>query len=144
MMVKTKERILSFIADFSAQHGYSPTFREIAEGIGHASVGTVHRHITELKAQGLIMDTCGKSRSIVLRNEIGVPEKKDKKDSDERYVCLKTSGGGSLFLSFVMREDSLEFCGSFCTNGLQKYGDIIACCPMTEEAYDLALDKYAG
>ena len=144
MKVKTKERILSFIADFSAQHGYSPTFREIAEGIGHTSVGTVHRHIAELKAQGLIMDTCGKSRSIVLRNGIGVPEKIDKKDSDERYVCLKTSGGGSLFLTFVMRENSLEFCGSFCTKKKKKYGDIIACCPMTEEAYDSALDKYAG
>lgn len=141
MRVSTKGRILAFIADFSCQHGFSPTLREIADGIGHSSVGTVHRHIAELKAEGLIFDAGGKSRSIVLRNDIRTS---GKKRSDEQYVCLKTSDGGTLFLSFVMHENSLEFCGSFCTNGLHKSGDIIACCPVTEEAYDSAMEKYAG
>ena len=93
MRVSTKGRILAFIADFSSQYGFSPTLREIADGIGHSSVGTVHRHIAELKAEGLIFDAGGKSRSIVLRNDIRTSEKKR---SDEQYVCLKTSDGGTL------------------------------------------------
>ena len=117
------------------------TYREIADGLDYASVSTVHKHIAELKEKGLISETEGRSRSLVLVN--GINESGQDKP-EEQHVCLKTSEGGSLFISYVMHEGSLEFCGSFCTNGLQKYGDIIACCPMTEEAYDSALDKYAG
>lgn len=134
-----KEKTLAFIADYSNQHGFSPTFREIADGLGYASIATVHKHVAQLKAEGLIIDTGRKTRSLVLKNGITTPD-----HATEQHVCLKTSDGGSLILSFVMREGLLEFCGSFCANDLSNSGDIIACCPMTEEAYDSALAKYAG
>lgn len=141
-MRKTKkEKTLAFIADYSNQHGFSPTFREIADGLGYASIATVHKHIEQLKAEGLITDAGRKSRSIVLKNEIVAS---GHNHSKEQHVCLKTSDGGSLILSFVIHEGLLEFCGSFYANDLHNSGDIIACCPMTEEAYDSALVKYAG
>ena len=140
MKPSKKGRIIAFIAEFTDQHGFSPTYREIAEGLGYASVSTVHKHITELKEKGLISETDGKSRSLVLVNGIdGV----DRNNPEEQHVCLKTSDGGSLFLTYVMREGGLEFCNAFCASAPHDSGDIIACCPMTEEAYDSALAKYA-
>ena len=141
MKPSKKGRIIAFIAEFTDQHGFSPTYREIAEGLGYASVSTVHKHIAELKEKGLISETDGKSRSLVLVNGIdGV----DRNNPEEQHVCLKTSDGGSLFLTYVMHEGGLEFCNAFCASAPHDSGDIVACCPMTEEAYDSALAKYAG
>ena len=141
MKPSKKGRIIAFIAEFTDQHGFSPTYREIAEGLGYASVSTVHKHITELKEKGLISETDGKSRSLVLVNGIdGV----DRNNPEEQHVCLKTSDGGNLFLTYVMHEGGLEFCNAFCASAPHDSGDIVACCPMTEEAYDSALAKYAG
>lgn len=87
MKPSKKGRIIAFIAEFTDQHGFSPTYREIAEGLGYASVSTVHKHITELKEKGLISETDGKSRSLVLVNGIdGV----DRNNPEEQHVCLKT------------------------------------------------------
>ena len=141
MKASTRERILTFIADYSSQHGFSPTFREIADGLGYASVATVHKHISELKSTGLIADAGGKSRSLVLKSDISMT---GKNHSDEQHVYLKTSDGGGLILSFVMHEGLLEFCSAFCVSEAHDSGSIIACCSMTEEAYDTALAKYAG
>lgn len=140
MKPSKKGRIIVFIAEFTDQHGFSPTYREIAEGLGYASVSTVHKHITELKEKGLISETDGKSRSLVLVNGIN---DSGQNNLEEQHVCLKTSDGGSLFLTYVMREGGLEFCNAFCASAPHDSGDIIACCPMTEEAYDSALAKYA-
>ena len=105
MKPSKKGRIIAFIAEFTDQHGFSPTYREIAEGLGYASVSTVHKHITELKEKGLISETDGKSRSLVLVNGIdGV----DRNNPEEQHVCLKTSDGGSLFLTYVMHEGGLD------------------------------------
>lgn len=141
MKPSKKGRIIAFIAEFTDQHGFSPTYREIADGLGYASVSTVHNHIAALKEKGLICETEGKSRSLVLVNGIN---DSDQSKQEEQHVCLKTSEGGSVFLTYVMREGALEFCSAFCTSAPNDSGDIVACCPMTEEAYDSALGKYAG
>jgi len=138
MKASAEDRILAFIADYTGRRGVSPTIREIADGIGYASTGSVHRHIANLKAEGLLGETGGKSRSLVVNS--GVSARPG--DETEHHLCLKTSDGGSLFLSFVMREDGPEFSGPFCTRGVRDKGEIVACCPMTEEAYDSAMERY--
>ena len=138
MKPSKKGRIIAFIAEFTDQHGFSPTDREIAEGLGYASVSTVYQHITALKEKGLICETDGKSRSLVLVNGI---HDAGQSNPEEQHVCLKTFDGGSLFLTYVMREGSLEFCNVFCASAPHDSGDIVACCPMTEEAYDSVLAK---
>ncbi len=141
MSSSRKGRIIAFIAEYTDRHGFSPTYREIADGLDYASVSTVHKHIAELKEKGLISETEGRSRSLVLVN--GINESGQDKP-EEQHVCLKTSEGGSLFISYVMHEGSLEFCSAFCASAPHDSGDVVACCPMTEEAFDSVLAKYAG
>lgn len=138
MKVSSENRILAFITGYIRQNGISPTLREIAEGIGFASTGSVHRHIEKLKSEGLLSETAGKKRSLVVNT--GIIAKPG--DETEHHLHLITADGGNLFLSFVMREDQPEFNGPFCASGLRGAGDIIACCAMTEEAYASVMDKY--
>lgn len=44
-MSEIKKRILEFIKDYHAQHGYAPTIREIGNGVGLLSTSTVHSHV---------------------------------------------------------------------------------------------------
>ncbi len=138
MSTSTRDRILAFVADYIRRHGVSPTIREIANGTGLASAGSVQWHLAKLKAEGLLRETGGKTRSLAVNNRVNARPG----DDAEHHVCLKTSDGGSFFCSFVMRENSPVFTGSFCTRGLGDSGEIIACCAMTEEAYESVMEKY--
>ena len=45
-----QQQIYDYIVDFSAQHGYPPSVREIGEYVGLKSPSTVHFHLICLKA----------------------------------------------------------------------------------------------
>ncbi len=47
-------------------NGYSPSFEEIAEGLGLSSLATVHKHITNLEQKELLRRDYNRSRSIDL------------------------------------------------------------------------------
>ena len=46
------------------RNGYSPSFEEIARGMGLKSLATVHKHITNLEKKGLLDRVHNRSRSI--------------------------------------------------------------------------------
>ena len=49
-LTKRQHEVLEFIAQFLSEHEYSPSFEEIAEGLGLASIATVHKHLTALES----------------------------------------------------------------------------------------------
>ena len=61
----TRARVYEYIRDFRTQNGYSPSFREIADGLG-VGLATVDHHVLHLKAEGLITYKNGVARSIVV------------------------------------------------------------------------------
>ncbi|MDD3165274.1 MAG: transcriptional repressor LexA [Oscillospiraceae bacterium] len=58
--------IYTFLQDFFAEHGYSPSIREICEGVGLRSTASVHYHLEALKKQGRIQFASEKKRAITL------------------------------------------------------------------------------
>lgn len=52
--VRKRQDILRFIITYTQQHGYAPTYREIANSVGLRSLSSVQNHIEVLKRQGLI------------------------------------------------------------------------------------------
>ncbi len=56
--------ILMFILRYVAQHGYSPSFRDIQDGLNISSVAVVAHHMKAMKTQGLIQYDRGVARSI--------------------------------------------------------------------------------
>ena len=65
-LTRRQKQVYDFISSFVDQHGYSPSFEEIGEGLGLSSLATVHKHITNLEEKGLLRRDYNRSRSIDL------------------------------------------------------------------------------
>jgi repressor LexA len=58
-------RILEVIGDFTAEHGYPPSVREIGERVGLSSSSTVQSHLKALEKQGLVRRDPTKPRALI-------------------------------------------------------------------------------
>jgi repressor LexA len=63
-LTKKQREILDFVTEFAEEHGYAPSFEEIAEHFGLSSLATVHEHLENLRAKGYIRKGYNESRSI--------------------------------------------------------------------------------
>ena len=52
--VERQKEVLDFIIGFVEEHGYSPSYEELAGGLNLASVATVHKHIEALESRGYV------------------------------------------------------------------------------------------
>jgi repressor LexA len=71
-LTRRQREILDHLSDFIAEHGYAPSFEEIAANFGYASLATVHEHLSNLERKGYIRKAYNESRSVEL-----VPMEKD-------------------------------------------------------------------
>jgi len=65
-LTRRQKEILDFIESFLDEHGYSPSFEEIASFFQYRSLATVHEHLTNLETKGYIRKNYNESRSIEL------------------------------------------------------------------------------
>jgi repressor LexA len=65
-LTRRQKELYDFLLKFVDENGYSPSFEEIAEGMGLSSLATVHKHITNLEQKGLLKRDYNRSRSIDL------------------------------------------------------------------------------
>jgi repressor LexA len=65
-LTKRQKEILDHIESFISEHGYAPSFEEIAEAFGYSSLATVHEHLSNLERKGYIRKAYNESRSIEL------------------------------------------------------------------------------
>ena len=65
-LTRRQKEILDFIESFLDEHGYSPSFEEIASFFQYRSLATVHEHLSNLESKGYIRKNYNESRSIEL------------------------------------------------------------------------------
>lgn len=66
-LTKKQRAVLDYIESFIQEHNYTPSYREIADGLGLSSPSTVHGHIQALCEKGVINTADdGSARSIEL------------------------------------------------------------------------------
>src|SRR5260370_23473479 len=65
-ITRRQKEVLDFLSGFTHKNGYSPSYEEIAGGLGLSSLATVHKHITNLQNKGLLQRAHNRSRSIDL------------------------------------------------------------------------------
>ena len=63
-ITRRQKEVLDFLSGFTQKHGYSPSYEEIAHGLGLTSLATVHKHVTNLQNKGLLQRAHNRSRSI--------------------------------------------------------------------------------
>src|SRR5918999_503227 len=66
-----QERMLQFIRDFRARHGYPPTVREIGKAAGISSTSVVDYNLNILEKSGIIKRDRSISRGIDVVEEAG-------------------------------------------------------------------------
>lgn len=65
-LTQRQEKICQFIDQFSREHGFAPTIREIQSGLDISSTSLVHYHLRALARAGRLTRKDGFSRTIVL------------------------------------------------------------------------------
>lgn len=63
-LTKRQREILDYLARYIDDKGYAPSFEEIAEAMGYASLATVHEHLTNLERKGVIRRSYNESRGL--------------------------------------------------------------------------------
>jgi SOS-response transcriptional repressor LexA len=61
---KKQKELLSFIEKFITEHGYSPSYREIMNGLNYNSVATVALHVNSLITRGHLRKRDHSARSL--------------------------------------------------------------------------------
>lgn len=73
-ITKRKKEILDFIRAFETDNGYFPTLEEIADQFGLSSTATVHQHLSELEALGLLNRGYKRARDMkIVENPVEKP-----------------------------------------------------------------------
>ena len=70
ILPKTKQRVLQYLKEYIADHGYAPTLTEIAKHLGVSALSTVHEHLQFLEERGFIERSEGEERGILLKDRI--------------------------------------------------------------------------
>jgi len=70
MPTDRQRQILDFVARYIERHGVGPKLREIGEGVGIRSRGTIHRHLRALEAAGLLAIEPDRARGIRLADTL--------------------------------------------------------------------------
>lgn len=63
-LTKRQQEIFDFIKQYSGQHGYPPTVRDIGKAIGLTSSSTVHAHLANLEKLGVLRRDPTKPRAM--------------------------------------------------------------------------------
>lgn len=69
-LTKKQRKTLDFVTTFIEQKGYSPSYREIANGLKLSSVATVAQHIDTLVEKGFLEKGNNSARSLIPVDEV--------------------------------------------------------------------------
>ncbi len=67
---KKQKELLDFIESFIAENGYSPSYREIMNGLNYTSVATVALHVGNLVKRGHLIKRENSARSLEPTNAV--------------------------------------------------------------------------
>ncbi len=88
---KKQRELMTFIEKFIAEHGYSPSYREIMNGLSYNSVATVALHVNSLIKRGHLRKRDRSARSLepVKPSEIETVTTNQVLPSEEKWLVEK-------------------------------------------------------
>lgn len=110
-LTSKQAEIYQFILQYTREHGYPPSVREIGVAVNLKSPSTVHFHMKKLEAEGYIQKADGKTRAISLPKE-AVAEELDSRENQVPILGDVAAG------SPILAEENIEEYLTFDTGGL--------------------------
>ncbi|NLJ94051.1 MAG: transcriptional repressor LexA [Clostridiaceae bacterium] len=125
---ETREKVFQFIKKYIEEKSYSPSVRDICNGVGIKSTSTVHNHLNHLNKDGRITYSDGKRRAIV------IPEQESSKNQFKSAPLLGQITAGSPILANENIEDYIPVPEYF-----DKYQDVYALRIKGDSMQDVAI-----
>lgn len=102
---KKQKALLDYITQFIAEHGYSPSYREIKSGMNYNSVATVALHINNLIKRGHLIKRDNSARSLEPTNAVIEPIKSNQvSEKEEKWLVKKVE----FYFSQVEQQQNAE------------------------------------
>ena len=88
---KKQRQLLTFIEQFIGEHGYSPSYREIMNGLNYTSVATVALHVNNLITRGHLKKRDHSARSLEVVEAAAVVKVTSNKitEGEEKWLVEK-------------------------------------------------------
>ena len=125
-LTRRQKELMDFLAEFIEQKGYSPSYEEIASGLGLASLATVHKHIQALEAKHYIRHNYNHSRSLEVAERFVNEEKARRPQAVDRSVPLLGRIAAGSPVEAIVNQETLhfsDFVGQEDTYALQVRGE---------------------
>ena len=103
-VTKRQKQVLDFVAGFVDDNGYSPSYEEIARGLGLASLATVHKHISTLETKQYLKRGFNQSRSLDLGPKFVQEQRKQRQETSMDIPLLGRIAAGAPVEAVEQRE----------------------------------------
>jgi repressor LexA len=74
-LTRRQKEVMDFLTGFITKNGYSPSYEEVATGLGLASLATVHKHIQALESKQYVRRNYNHSRSLEISERYSSEER---------------------------------------------------------------------
>lgn len=108
-LTKRQKDFLDFLSEFLEKRGYSPSYEEIAEGMGLASLATVHKHILSLESKQYLKRGFNQSRSLEISPKYYAEQRQHKQIPMGTSVPMLGRIAAGAPVEAIAGEDSLNF-----------------------------------
>ncbi len=81
-LTRRQKEVMDFLSKFITKNGYSPSYEELASGLGLASLATVHKHIQALEAKQYLRHSYNHSRSLEIGERYSTEEQARRRDAE--------------------------------------------------------------
>jgi len=125
-LTRRQKEVMDFLSGFIQQHGYSPSYDEIAKGLSLASLATVHKHIQALEAKQYLRRSYNHSRSLEISDRYFAEERARKPEIRQSTIPLLGRIAAGKPVEAIQNSEALEFSefvGNGSTFALQVRGD---------------------
>src|ERR1041384_2018699 len=106
-LTRRQKEVLDFIAGFVDEHGYCPSYEEIARGLDLASLATVHKHISVLQSKNYLKRGFNQSRSLELAPKYHQEQRRTKPPAMEIPLLGRIAAGAPV--EAVEQREMLNF-----------------------------------
>lgn len=108
-LTKRQKEVLDFIADFVEEHGYSPSYEELAHGLKLASLATVHKHIQALESRNYLRRLFNQSRSLEVSPKYIQERRKGRQATRAASIPLAGRIAAGSPVEAIEGQDTLQF-----------------------------------
>jgi repressor LexA len=108
-LTRRQKEVMDFLSSFIEKHGYSPSYEEIATGLGLASLATVHKHIQALETKQYLRRSYNHSRSLEIGERYFAEERARHPHSLRSAIPLLGRIAAGLPVEAVANPEALHF-----------------------------------